>query len=175
MQCGKCKFVVPSNMRFCLMKNLCPACGSALFSDEDMNHISLLQNRILAQSFSKKFDQVEVFDLALFIYNEIRSGYGRTILDEELKKFRKSQSAESEEEVPSIQGDEPEAAPEESVEEAVRREVEAELKEQLIANLAEAAEEEVVDEDEDDRITRLKAQAKKANKSLSGASVRRVG
>ena len=82
MQCGKCNFIVPANMRFCLMKNMCPSCGSPLFTDSDMTHLSMLQNRISSQAFSKTMDKVQIYDLGLFIYNEIQK------LDEQLMKIK---------------------------------------------------------------------------------------
>jgi len=178
MQCGKCKFSVPSNMRFCLMKNMCPSCGSPLFSESDMNHLSMLQNRINTKGFAKEMDQVQVYDLALFIYGEIKNGYGRTILDEEVKKLTTNSSPPSEPEVPyNHEDDAPEAqsAPDDVT--AIKLEVEEELREQIKANLEldNAVEMgNIYDDDEDDKIARLKAQAKKHNKRKTGASVRRL-
>lgn len=177
MQCGKCKFVVPTNMRFCLMKNMCPSCGSPLFSESDMNHLSMLQNRVRDKNFSKDMDQVQIYDLALFIFNEVKVGYGRTILDEEVKKLTRNSSPASEAEVEYKHGDEPtKAEPEdESDIDAIKLEVEEELREQIRANLElDKVVEMNKPYDEDDKIQRLKAQAKKHNQSITGASVRRV-
>lgn len=178
MQCGKCKFVVPANMRFCLMKNMCPSCGSPLFSDSDMNHLSMLQNRVNGKNFANDMDQVQIYDLALFIFNEIKSGYGRTILDAEVKKLTTNSSPASEADVQYKQEDEaPEVEPEESSDiDAIKLEVEAELREQIKANLEldSAVEMGSLHEDDDDKIERLKAQAKKHNKRITGPSVRRL-
>jgi hypothetical protein len=176
MQCGKCSFIVPANMRFCLMKNMCPSCGSTLFTDEDMNHLSMLQNRISSQSFSRAMDKVQIYDLGLFIYNEFKSGYGRTIVDAEVKKFATIASGDNEGEVLYNQEGEPPAAPVTDPE-LIRKEVEAELREQITANLDDDDVVEMgnVNKPEDDRLSRLKAQANKHNKSLTGVSVRRAG
>jgi hypothetical protein len=181
MKCGKCNFSVPNNMRFCLMRNMCPSCGAALFSDEDANHLAMMQNRIKGQSFSKEFDDVQVFDLALFIYNEIKSGYGKVLLDEEVKKVTKKSRPDKEADVPyNHEGEEDDADDinEEDVAVEVKKEVEAEIRQQLMKHMKEDLEttyEEEADFDEDDRVSRLKAQARKHNKDLQGASVRRVG
>ena len=162
MKCEKCKFIVPTNMRFCLMKNICPSCGGSLFSRDDMNHISLMRNRIGGESFAKNFDEIQIFDLALFIYNEINSGYWRTILDSELKKFRELTSATSDVAVESILGmDEVKASD-------IRKEVEAEINDKIIESLS-SHNETIYEEDdeEDDRVSRLKAQAKDINKHIS--------
>lgn len=175
MQCGKCKFVVPTNMRFCLMKNMCPSCGSPLFSESDMNHLSMLQNRVRGGSFSRDMDQVQVYDLALFIYNEIKVGYGRTILDEEVKKITTNSSPASEAEVEYNQ--EEESTEEPSNIDQIKLEIEEELREQIKANLDLDRGIEmggIIDNDEDERVERLKAQAKKYSKGLTGPSVRRV-
>jgi hypothetical protein len=176
MQCGKCNFIVPANMRFCLMKNMCPSCGSPLFTDSDMTHLSMLQNRISSQAFSKTMDKVQIYDLGLFIYNEIQSGYGRTIVDAEVKKFATISSGDKEGEVLYNQEGSP-PKPVETDPELIRKEVEAELREQISANLDDDDVIEMgnLNEPEDDRLKRLKAQANKHNKSLTGVSVRRAG
>jgi hypothetical protein len=191
MKCNKCNFLVPANMRFCLMKNMCPSCGSPLFSNTDANHISMLQNRISAQSFGKEIDEVQRYDLALFIFNEIREGYGKTILDEEVKKIAESLSSDKE---AGVLYNHEEAEPEDGEPvnpENIRKEIEEELREEIMANLNsdEGIEMGTLYQDEDERINRLKAQAVKFNgkprgatspisnstKILTGASVRRVG
>jgi len=133
-----------------------------------MNHLSMLQNRIMSQSFAESFEQTETFDLALFIYNEILSGYGRTVLDEELKKLSNSASPALGTDVLSIQDEEPS-----DLADQVRREVAAEYKEQLPDDSVTYSEEE--DDDEEDRVERLKAQAKRLNKRKTGTRVVRAG
>lgn len=87
MQCKECGFVVPQNLKFAIMKNFCPQCGQKLFTEKEMNHISMIQSRVVKQEFSNSLDEQVVYDIALFIYNEVTSGYGRVLLDEEIKRL----------------------------------------------------------------------------------------
>jgi glucose-6-phosphate-specific signal transduction histidine kinase len=163
------------------MKNLCPSCGGALFSTSDMNHIAMMQNRIGSQSFAKNLDEIQIFDLALFIYNEIQTGYGQAILEERIKNIKTSASTELDGTVESKHqavGTE-ESEPEIDVREIVKKEVEDEIREKIMENIK-AVQEDVVfheddeDDDEDYKIKRLKEQAAKHNKNVTGVSVRRV-
>ena len=180
MKCEKCKFIVPTDMRYCLMKNICPSCGGALFSTSDMNHISMMQNRISSQSFAHNLDEIQIFDVALFIYNEIQTGYGYAILEERIKNIRAEASTGSEAKVEykhEADGTE-RSEPEVDVREVVRKEVEDEIREQIKESLRSVQEEDVTfeeDDDDDIKIKRLKDQAAKYNKNVSGAIVRRVG
>jgi predicted nucleic acid-binding Zn-ribbon protein len=87
MQCRNCGFLVPQNLRFAIMKNFCPQCGNKLFSDKEINHISMIQSRVLTQPFSHDLSEQTIYDISLFLYNEILNGYGRVILDEEIKNI----------------------------------------------------------------------------------------
>jgi predicted nucleic acid-binding Zn-ribbon protein len=86
MQCTKCGFVVPSNLRYALMKNICPSCGSALFTPKELSEINFFQSRIMAQSLAKNFDELLVFDLALFILSEVKDAISRYNMDKAQKK-----------------------------------------------------------------------------------------
>lgn len=82
MQCGKCKFGVNQEMKFALMKNICPRCGFKLFTDNEMNDISLLRNRISRQSFAAEFTEELAFDFSLFVLDEIKNGLGQKYFQE---------------------------------------------------------------------------------------------
>lgn len=110
MNCGKCKFAVNQDMKFALMKNICPACGSQLFSDSEMQDISLLRNRLGKQSFSIDFTEELAFDIALFIMNEIRNGIGQ-------KYFQKMMATSG----PPISAEEGDESMDESEDEAKAR------------------------------------------------------
>lgn len=90
MQCKSCGFSVPQNLKFAIMKNFCPQCGNKLFSEREMNHLATIQNRVGAQEFSKKLTEQQIYDISLFLYNEISNGYGRVIIDEYLKELMKN-------------------------------------------------------------------------------------
>lgn len=78
--CTNCSFDVDNKLRYALMKNSCPACGNDLFSPEDMNHISMIQSRVLLESFASKLDQADAYDVSLFIFNEMKYGLGGVII-----------------------------------------------------------------------------------------------
>jgi hypothetical protein len=86
MKCKKCSFTVASNMKFAIMKNMCPSCGAPLFSERERNEISMLQNRVSVQNFSDGFDEVTTHDVALFIFNEIRGGLGQAFVERQVKR-----------------------------------------------------------------------------------------
>lgn len=122
MHCSKCKFQVNQNMKFALMKNICPACGSQLFSDSEMSDISLLRNRLGKQQFSVEFTEELAFDIALFIMNEIKNGIGQKYFQKMMAKSGPpivSGDEESEENIPS----------EEDIRRQMRSEIESEYPE----------------------------------------------
>ncbi len=86
MNCKNCKFVISSNMKFALMKNICPSCGTALFSEVEQNELSVLQSRINKEDFANNMDKSSVYDVALFIFNEIRNGIGQLYIEKQVKK-----------------------------------------------------------------------------------------
>lgn len=87
MQCRNCGFVVPQNLKFAIMKNFCPQCGNKIFTEEEMNNISMLQSRISSQRFSSAMTEEIIYDVALYIYNEFTNGYGRVLIEKEIKKL----------------------------------------------------------------------------------------
>lgn len=118
MQCAKCKFKVDQEMKFALMKNMCPKCGSNLFSSSEMKDIGLLANRI-NRAFSSEVSEQLSFDLSLFFIDELKNGIGQkynvqlpvkedNIPDEdisefdELEDYKKQIRAEIENEFPEI-------------------------------------------------------------------------
>ena len=57
MQCKSCGFLVPQNLKFAIMKNFCPKCGQKIFTEKEMNHISMIQSRIISQEFAAELDR----------------------------------------------------------------------------------------------------------------------
>lgn len=159
MTCKECGFAVDNKMRFALMKNECPACGEQLFSPEDMNHISMIQGKVLLESFSDKFNEAESYDISLFIFNEIKYGLGLVISP------RPEQGEPSEAvDTAAVQSSPPPFDPDE-----IRKEIEQEIPE--VASLPDIS----IDETASEKAQRLKEVAARSPFGRRpGASVKRV-
>lgn len=70
INCSICAFEVSNKMRHALTKNMCPACGSALFGDFHMQRLNMIRDKVSAQDFSLKMDKSLIFDISLFIMSE---------------------------------------------------------------------------------------------------------
>ena len=161
MKCKSCGFLVPQNLKFAIMKNFCPQCGEKLFSDKEMNHLSMIQSRVMKQEFSSDFDEDMAFDVTLFVYNEITNGYGRVILDDEVQTIIKSDTEVN-------PGSKDSHVDEKEIQKQIRAEEAARVQSESIVNRATI-------EDEDDKVKRLKSISKIHNANLKGPSVRRLG
>jgi RNA polymerase subunit RPABC4/transcription elongation factor Spt4 len=186
--CLKCKFVVNNEMKFALMQNSCPSCGSQLFSPEDVSQIQVLQNKISAQKFSEDFSTELNYDLSLFIYHELKSGLGKTLTIAAMEAYRKKLSKTSDKEPESENPEETtfdEPIADNEVEDMLtiaRKEVERELRPKINSILKnkprieqdpdledEYPEEDVEGEELDDKIERLK----KLNQQRSGGKIKK--
>jgi predicted nucleic acid-binding Zn-ribbon protein len=165
MQCKECGYVVPQNLKFAIMKNFCPQCGQKLFTEKEMNHISMIQSRVVKQDFSRDMDDEIVYDVALFIYNEVTSGYGRVLLDEEIKRLL-SAKKESDSDVEVDVEDIPVAKDLEKVK--------AQIREEEAARVALESRAASADEDVDDRVQRLKRLHKNNPIKSKNPVVRRI-
>jgi hypothetical protein len=58
------------------MKNVCPSCGSGLLSDKDSSVMSVIQGKLTSQRFASSFTETQIYDISLFIFNELNSGLG---------------------------------------------------------------------------------------------------
>lgn len=117
IQCSACGFGVNELMKYALMNNVCPSCGGSLFSNRDNNIINMIQSKIAAERFSSKLTEELIYDISLFVFNELKHGIGRSLRDE--LKVEESEDIETE------------YAEEEDEEDLIRREIEEELGEQL--------------------------------------------
>ena len=157
IQCGKCKYIVPSNLKYSIMNNVCPSCGDVLFGDSDMVEIKAISQNILHQEFSDGMNKVLVNDIALFIFNEY------------VKHNSYSANTESDGDDSSDLSKASSDSSDESVLEKIRDEVRSEILPEHSFS------EELEDEDEDKKIARLKRLARDAGlKSNRGTSVKRV-
>lgn len=82
IQCNGCGFGVSESMRFALMKNICPSCGAGLFSGKDSSIINMIQVRLKSERFSTGLTENQVYDISLFFFNEIKSGFVRQVFSE---------------------------------------------------------------------------------------------
>jgi hypothetical protein len=75
ISCQKCEFKILPKMRFALVKNFCPSCGSTLLSDADSQEINSINKRLQSQDFmislseqlNKDLVQNLIYDLSIFI------------------------------------------------------------------------------------------------------------
>ena len=138
IQCNGCGFSVNELMKFALMNNVCPSCGGALFSNRDSNLINMVQSKLASERFSSKLTDELIYDISLFVFNELKHGIGRS-LREELRA----------EDVGDIETE----YEEEDEEDLIRKEVKQELGEQL-SQLTDDGE--VMSDDKMDKAERLK-------------------
>ena len=170
MNCGRCKFQVSQDMKFALMKNICPACGNQLFSDDEMKDISIVKNKVLKQSFSIGFPDELSFDVALFVLNEIKNGIVQKYFDKMISA-KVNNSVSEDDNVSSHNEDE---LPRDDFKDRIRAEIESEFPELqglqndsfIVRGQHESA---------DDKARRLRDIARKAGRdNKQGAKVRRV-
>lgn len=114
IQCGVCGFGVNELMKFALVQNKCPSCGNGLFSDNDMNLMSTIQSKLAGQRFASKLTTELIYDLSLFIFNEMKGDLGKMLPDQHS----------------GSKPDEPELTYHEEIDD-VRREIEAEYQDHL--------------------------------------------
>jgi len=155
IQCGECGFPVNDTMRFALMQNSCPSCGSALFSNKDSHLIDIIQGKITSETFAQNFNEVTVYDVSLFIFNELKYGIGKQLRDE-LGAVTVSYEED----------------PNESEDEArIRKEVEAELAEEMVhlTDEGDVQGEEIFSKA--DRLKRLHEQKIKSNPKITRGSI----
>jgi hypothetical protein len=63
------------------MKNVFPSCGAGLLSSKDSSIISTIQARVSSQRFSSGFTESQIYDISLFIFNELKDGFGKLALE----------------------------------------------------------------------------------------------
>lgn len=85
MQCKNCGYLVPHDMKFALMQNFCPKCGNKLFSNQEKNDISMICTRLSSRIFAKDMSEELIHDIGLFVYDEVKSGFGQVILDRKIQ------------------------------------------------------------------------------------------
>lgn len=114
IQCSKCGLAVTEAMKFAIKSNLCPGCGTGLFSNKDLTLITKIQSRISTERFVTGLTQDTVYDIALFMFNEFKTGLGKSILVEMLAQQKNRLNPEEVE-----------------ITDEIRKEIEEEFKEEL--------------------------------------------
>ena len=145
ISCNKCKNSISRNMKHSLKSNECPFCGNSLLNNEDLKKCKSISYDLLSAGFRES----EVYDMSVFIYNKY------------IKNLDKPEETE-------ILSDE-----EYEGHDSFNEEVDNDFSEnKFSSDLDEIISE---DEDEDDKVSRLRKLAK-SNPILNkkGASVRRV-
>jgi predicted nucleic acid-binding Zn-ribbon protein len=94
IQCNKCGFAVNDMMKFALMQNSCPSCGANLFSSRDMSLINSIQGKISSERFSSGFTEETLYDVSLYVFNEVKYGLGKSLLDEAVASAKSQPTSE---------------------------------------------------------------------------------
>lgn len=173
IQCKDCGFSVNELMRFALMKNVCPSCGSNLLTGTDANIISVIQSRLASQRFSSSLTENQLYDISLFIFNELKHEFGQFALDlrgskTPQKRKKISESEESE----FLESEEQEYEESDFDPESIRREVASEFLEDIAPQ--------ATDDDEDvnskaERLKRLYQQRAVSSVTEASPKIKRGG
>ena len=154
INCRQCDFLIKSSMRHALVKNCCPACGSAILGETHTQRMRLFKQKLLQQEFAQNLSENLVFDITLFMLLEF-SPVG----------LEKAQEAGDD-----GASEESEVLPEEQDRDTYEK-IREEIREEALGQF-ETSEENL---DEDLKIARLKRLAKEGAAKRSGTSVRRLG
>ena len=153
--CKNCEFNVDNSMRHSLVKNCCPACGSALLGDLYMRRLELMKQRILEQEFSQQLNNDLFFDISLFMMSEF---------------FPVNIEATGEEEAVEEVEEEAVEEVEEEVEEEDYDSIREEIRSEVLTKMDSLPEDSGVDL----KVARLKRIAKESKPRTQGPTVRRV-
>ena len=149
--CKKCGFQVNGNLFYSIKNNTCPSCGSSLMTNDDIRSVKGILSKLKINNLLNSASDDEKYMLSVFIFNE----------------FYKKEEAGSDEELSESESSvEPESVNLESFRDEIRSEYINKMSE--IESFDE-------DEDEDDRVSRLRSLAKSSpilNKK--GPQVRRI-
>ena len=147
INCNKCQFNINKEMSYAIKANTCPACGSKIMSNDYLKVIKHIERDLLSNGFNFKEDTMR--NLSIFFANKLYKNMDNP--DEES----------------SLVGDAPEEP--ELFEDKALETVSS------ILSKPEEAGQDLLEGDEEDRVSRLRRLAKN-NKVLGkrGASVRRA-
>lgn len=154
INCNKCQFSINKEMSYAIKANTCPACGSKIMSNDYLKVIKHIERDLLSNGFSFKEDTMR--NLSIFFANKLYKNIEEPTTEDSVEEA-------SSDEIKSFEELEDHAS--ETIDSIL-----SETEDIGAANLSDTEE-----EDEDDRVSRLRRLAKN-NKILGkrGASVRRV-
>jgi hypothetical protein len=130
------------------MTNSCPACGNELFSSRDMNMISTIQGGLGSQPFAFNFTEETLYDISLYIFNELEHGIGQVMVAEALERASQQPAATEDEESEDPMDD-------------IRKEIESEFQEEI---------EEITDGQEEDIFSKAERLKRLAQQRKTGVS-----
>ncbi len=99
VQCKNCGSIISKTMKFAIMKNMCPACGSTLFSNREMTELSVMESKIMKQDFAKSMDEFAAYDISLFVMSEIQEAITKLATELAERKDKEIKDLLPEEEV----------------------------------------------------------------------------
>ena len=159
-------------MKYALMNNLCPACGSSLFGAKDIDLIKSVSSRVRSQLFAQSMSDILINDISMFIFKEYLSDSD----EENIKNNLNTKDSDVDESKvisdnsdDDNQNEDGDSQNSENNLDEIRRQVRSEFLDEESSNT------EPNKEDDDLRLERLKRLARDANsKGKSGTQVRRV-
>ena len=160
INCKKCDFLIKGSMRHSLVKNCCPACGSAILGETQTQRMRLFKQRLLTQEFAQSLSDDTIFDITLFMLLEFSP----------INNTQEAATEEGQEELPQ-EADGSEASADSLSNEDEYEKIRDEIREQVLSTAVDAPQE----VDEDYKIARLKRLAKESRVKMSGTVVRRLG
>jgi hypothetical protein len=164
INCKKCGYEVPNNLKYAIMNNICPSCGDVLFGDKDMMAINSILNDISRQEFSDEMNKVIINDIALFIFSTYVEDVSDNTPDGPLAGDQGGES-DGQDGESNGQGGESNGQGLDRIRDEVRTEVMGEVDD----------EGEIIEESEDTKIARLKRLARESGLgNKRGISVKRV-
>lgn len=149
INCNNCKNSIKRSMKHSVKSNECPFCGSQILNNNDLAQCKKISFDLLSAGFK----ETDVYDISIFIYNKYLKPDLNEVSSEE------DESIYEEKEATSLEDDTAEGS----------------VDEPLDSSKEFHEEDEYEDEDEDDRVSRLRQLARN-NPILNkkGVSVRRV-
>ena len=154
--CKKCGFNVNGNLVYSIKNNICPSCGTGLMNNLEIKKTKEILNKLRINNILQNISNDSLYILSIFILTEF-------LLDDTEEYVK--QNVESEEYV--YQEDEDAEGSETKLRSSIRDEYVEKMS---------AIDEEIIDEDEDDRVKRLKSLAKASPMSKRrGIAVSRIG
>lgn len=82
MKCKICKLSISDSFKFAIKNNFCPQCGNKLFSDKEVEQLSVIQSKVSDQGFAASFSSEEIYNVSQFIFGLMTSTFGIHLIGE---------------------------------------------------------------------------------------------